>query len=240
MTALSADSCSALSYNHLDVSIQPCDPTGLCTDLFFSEYVDGSTFSKGLELYNPSAVASADLGEYTVKTFNNGSSVANHEVSLSGTLAPGEVYTIVNPSAVPELIALADLLDDVTLFNGNDATTLERNGVVVDVLGEVGVNPGEGWPVNDITMLHNTLVRIPEVTTGSPDWDEVDDQWVDYPENTFEFFGEHNALPCGLDTTAVPLIGFSVSEVLAFEGDVIGVELPIALPLNEVTFKWRW
>jgi hypothetical protein len=234
VTALSADSCSALSYNHLDVSIQPCDPTGLCTDLFFSEYVDGSTFSKGLELYNPSAVASADLGEYTVKTFNNGSSVANHEVSLSGTLAPGEVYTIVNPSAVPELIALADLLDDVTLFNGNDATTLERNGVVVDVLGEVGVNPGEGWPVNDITMLHNTLVRIPEVTTGSPDWDEVDDQWVDYPENTFEFFGEHNALPCGLDTTAVPLIGFSVSEVLAFEGDVIGVELPIALPLNEV------
>ena len=44
----------------------------------------------------------------------------------------------------------------MTLFNGNDATTLERNGVVVDVLGEVGVNPGEGWPVNDITMLHHT------------------------------------------------------------------------------------
>jgi len=234
VTALAADSCSALSYNHLDVSIQACDPTGLCTDLFFSEYVDGSTFSKGLELYNPSATASADLSEYTVKTFNNGSSVANHEVSLDGTLGPGEVYTIVNPSSVPELIALADLLNDVTLFNGNDATTLERNGVVVDVLGEVGVNPGAGWPVNDITMLHNTLVRTPEVTTGSTDWDVVDDQWFDFPENTFEFFGEHNALPCGLDTTAVPIIGFSASEVLAFEGDIIGVEIPIALPLQEV------
>ena len=234
VSALVADSCSALSYNHLDVSIQACDPTGLCTDLFFSEYVDGSTFSKGLELYNPSATASADLSEYSVKTFNNGSSVANHEVTLDGTLGPGEVYTIVNPSAVPELVALADLLNDVTLFNGNDATTLERNGVVVDVLGEVGVNPGEGWPVNDITMLHNTLVRTPEVTSGSPDWDVVDDQWFDYPENTFEFFGEHNALPCGLDTTAVPIIGFSVTEVLAFEGDIIGVELPIALPLHEV------
>ena len=223
VTALVADSCSALSFNHLDVSIQPCDPTGLCTDLFFSEYVDGSTFSKGLELYNPSATETANLSEYTVKTFNNGSAVANHEVSLTGTLAPGEVYTIVNPSAVPELVAVADLLNDVTLFNGNDATTLERNGTVVDVLGEVGVNPGSGWPVNDITMLHNTLVRIPQVTTGSPNWDVVDDQWMDYPENTFDFFGEHNALPCGLDTTAVPLIGFAVTEVLAFEGDVIGI-----------------
>ena len=232
VTALVADSCSALSFNHLDVSIQPCDPTGLCTDLFFSEYVDGSTFSKGLELYNPSATETADLSEYTVKTFNNGSAVANHEVSLTGTLAPGEVYTIVNPSAVPELVAVADLLNDVTLFNGNDATTLERNGTVVDVLGEVGVNPGSGWPVNDITMLHNTLVRIPQVTTGSPNWDVVDDQWMDYPENTFDFFGEHNALPCGLDTTAVPLIGFAVTEVLAFDAD--DIEIPISLPLNEV------
>jgi hypothetical protein len=235
VTALTADSCSALSYNSLSVSIQPCDPTGLCTELFFSEYVDGSSFSKGLELYNPSAASDVDLSEYTIKTYNNGSSVPNHELDLSGTLGPGQVYTVVNPQAVPDLISLADVLADVTLFNGNDATTLERNGVVVDVLGEVGVNPGsDGWPVNDITMLHNTLVRVPEVTSGSADWDEVDDQWMDYPENTFEFFGEHDALPCGLDTTSVPIIGFGVSEVLAFEGDVIAIELPIALPLNEV------
>ncbi len=235
VTALLADSCSALSYNHLDVSIQPCDPTGLCTDLFFSEYVDGTGFSKGLELYNPSASTPVDLSEYTVKTYNNGSSVPNHELDLSGTLAPGEVLTIVNPQAVPALTNLADILDDVTLFNGNDATTLERNGQVVDVLGEVGVNPGsDGWPVNGITMLHNTLVRIPEVTSGSADWDEVDDQWFDHPENTFEFFGSHEALPCGLDTTAVPILGFGVSEILAFEGDVVGIELPVSLPLQDV------
>lgn len=238
VSALTADSCSALSFNHIDISIQPCDPTGLCTDLFFSEYVDGSTFSKALELYNPSASEAADLSEYTIKTYNNGSSVPNHELDLSGSLAPGEVYTIVNPSAVPALTGLADILDDVTLFNGNDATTLERNGVVVDVLGEVGINPGsEGWPVNGITMLHNTLVRLPEVTSGSADWDEVDDQWMDYPENTFVYFGEHDATPCGLDTTAMPAIGFAVDEVLAFEGDVIGVELPIALPLHELVVQ---
>lgn len=234
VTALVADSCSALSYNSLEVSIQPCDPTGLCVDLFFSEYLDGTGWDKGLEIYNPSATATADLGEYAVKTFNNGSTVATHEVQLSGSLGPGEVYTIINPLAPPFLLQLADLIDDVTLFNGNDATTLERNGVVVDALGEVGVNPGSGWPVNDVTMLHHTLVRNPDVTVGSDDWDVVQNQWQDYPENTYDYFGDHTANPCGLDTTSVPAIGFAVAEILAFEGDVISIELPISLPLNEV------
>ncbi len=234
VSGLAADSCGFLSAEALEVSILPCDPSGLCTDLFFSEYVDGSTFSKGLEIYNPSATSTADLGEYSVKTYNNGSGAPNHEVDLSGTLGPGEVYTIVNPSAVPELTQLADLLNDVTLFNGNDATTLERNGLVVDVLGEVGVNPGEGWPVNDVTMLHNTLVRNPDVTTGSPDWEVVQGQWADYPENTFSFFGDHDALPCGIDTNAVPIIGFVLDEIVAFEGDIILIELPVSMPVGEV------
>ena len=42
------------------------------------------------------------------------------------------MYTIVNPTAPAELAQLADLLDDVTLYKGTDATVLERNGVVVD------------------------------------------------------------------------------------------------------------
>lgn len=234
VTALVADSCSALSYNHVDVSIQPCDPSGLCEDLFFSEYLDGTGWDKGLEIYNPSATATADLSEYAVKTYNNGSTVATHEVQLSGTVGPGEVYTIVNPLAPPFLLELADLIDDVTLFNGNDATTLERNGVEVDVLGEVGVNPGAGWPVNGVTMLHHTLVRNSDVTAGSDDWDVVQTQWQDYPENTYDYFGDHIANPCGIDTTATPTVGFGVSEIVAFEGDVLQIELPIDLPIAEV------
>ena len=237
VSELQADSCGLLSGGALEVSILACDPSGLCTDLFFSEYVDGSTFSKGLEIYNPSAVNAVDLSEYTVKTFNNGSTVANHVLDLTGSLGPGDVYLIANPGAEAALSQLADVLDDVTLFNGNDATTLERNGVVVDVLGVVGENPGDGWPVNDVTMLHNTLVRNPDVTVGSADWSVVSQQWMDYPENTFDFFGEHEALPCGLDTTSVPTVGFAVADIVAFEGDVIAIELPVYLPLNEVVVQ---
>ena len=57
-------------------------------DLFFSEYVDGTTFSKGLEIYNPSGSTAADLSEYSVKTYNNGSTVPTHEVDLSGRARP--------------------------------------------------------------------------------------------------------------------------------------------------------
>ena len=231
---IAADSCGLLAGEPLDVSILPCDPSGLCVDLFFSEYLDGTGWDKGLEIYNPSATATADLGEYAVKTYNNGSTVATHEVQLSGSLGPGEVFTIVNPLAPPFLLQLADLIDDVTLFNGNDATTLERNGVEVDVLGEVGINPGEGWPVNDVTMLHHTLVRNADVTMGSDDWDVVQFQWQDYPENTYDYFGDHTANPCGLDTNATPTLGFGVSEIVAFEGDVLVIELPIAPPIAQV------
>ena len=231
---IAADSCGLLTGEPLDVSILPCDPSGLCVDLFFSEYLDGTGWDKGLEIYNPSATATADLGEYAVKTYNNGSTVATHEVQLSGSLGPGEVFTIVNPLAPPFLLQLADLIDDVTLFNGNDATTLERNGVEVDVLGEVGINPGEGWPVNDVTMLHHTLVRNADVTMGSDDWDVVQFQWQDYPENTYDYFGDHTANPCGLDTNATPTLGFGVSEIVAFEGDVLVIELPIDLPIAQV------
>ena len=231
---IAADSCGLLTGEPLDVTILPCDPSGLCVDLFFSEYLDGTGWDKGLEIYNPSATATADLGEYAVKTYNNGSTVATHEVQFSGSLGPGEVFTIVNPLAPPFLLQLADLIDDVTLFNGNDATTLERNGVEVDVLGEVGINPGEGWPVNDVTMLHHTLVRNADVTMGSDDWDVVQFQWQDYPENTYDYFGDHTANPCGLDTNATPTLGFGVSEIVAFEGDVLVIELPIDLPIAQV------
>jgi hypothetical protein len=234
--AASADSCASISANHLSIGISNCDPSGLCTDLFFSEYVDGSSFNKGLEIYNPSASTTANLSEYLLETYNNGSSTPNHILQLSGTLAPGEVFTVANGSASVALTSLADVLDDVTLFNGNDVTLLKRNGLVVDALGNYGQDPGSnGWPVNDVTMLHHSLKRNSDVTSGTADWSEGLTQWQTFPENTFTFFGYHEATACGLDTTALPGIGFPVENVLAYEGDLVGLDIPIVLPIHAVS-----
>ncbi|MDG2426394.1 MAG: lamin tail domain-containing protein [Flavobacteriales bacterium] len=232
----SSDSCASISANHLNVAISDCDPTGLCTDLFFSEYVDGSSFNKGLEIYNPSVSQAADLGEYLVETYNNGSSTANHTLQLSGTLQPSEVFTIVNGGATVALSSLADVFDDVTLYNGNDVTLLKRNGTIVDALGNYGEDPGsDGWPVNDVTMLHHSMKRNSDVTSGSDDWAVNVTQWATFPENTFTYFGDHEATVCGLDSGQTPEIGFPVESVLAFEGDVVGLNVPIVLPIHAVS-----
>ena len=46
------------------------------TDLFFSEYIEGSSFNKALEIYNGTG-ADVPLGGYTVKMYFNGNTSAD-------------------------------------------------------------------------------------------------------------------------------------------------------------------
>ena len=41
------------------------------TDLFFSEYIEGSSFNKALEIYNGTGAA-VDLSTYSVELYSNG------------------------------------------------------------------------------------------------------------------------------------------------------------------------
>lgn len=46
-----------------------------CTKLFISEYVEGWSNNKALEIYNPTS-SSIDLGQYFVSRYSNGSNSA--------------------------------------------------------------------------------------------------------------------------------------------------------------------
>jgi hypothetical protein len=49
-----------------------CAPASTgCTELFFSEYIEGSSNNKAIEIYNPTASA-VSLANYSIKRFNNG------------------------------------------------------------------------------------------------------------------------------------------------------------------------
>lgn len=50
-----------------------------CSELFFSEYVEGSGTNKALEIYNPTENP-IDLSEYSIKRYNNGNTMASFEV----------------------------------------------------------------------------------------------------------------------------------------------------------------
>lgn len=145
------------------------------TDLFFSEYVEGSGNNKGVEIYNPTS-QTIDLSDYWVVRFSNGSSVFTEggATNLVGTIAPYKTFVLVNgqttststsPACSPELQAMANQLDheypSPTYMNGNDAIALIKtangetpngdmsNATPVDLIGQIGlgsaISAETGW-----------------------------------------------------------------------------------------------
>ncbi len=69
------------------------------TELFFSEYIEGSSNNKALEIYNGTGAA-IDLaaGGYNVQMYFNGSASAGLTINLTGTVADGDVFVLAHSS----------------------------------------------------------------------------------------------------------------------------------------------
>ncbi|RME97373.1 MAG: hypothetical protein D6772_10500, partial [Bacteroidetes bacterium] len=137
------------------------------SDLIISQYLEGSGNNKCIEIFNGTGAA-VDLSTYSIRLYNNGNTMPNTMTALSGTLAAGDVYVICNPNADMAIRDLADLLaTSATSFNGDDAIAIANNGVNVDVLGQIGVDPGSAWFGGGISTLNSTLTRKPEIFEGN-------------------------------------------------------------------------
>ena len=172
-----------------------------CNQLFFSEYLEGSASNKALEIYNPSNNA-INLSSYSVELYANGSSTATQTQVLSGTLASHDVYVIANSSSIAEILALADSTSSVCNFNGDDAIVLKNGSNTIDVIGQVGIDPGVSWTVGTGSTLDNTLVRNPSVDGPSTSWTTVQNQWVANAVNSIVNLGQHNSNCSTLATAA--------------------------------------
>jgi predicted extracellular nuclease len=95
------------------------------TQLFFSEYIEGSSNNKALEIFNGTGAA-VDLaaGGYSVQMFFNGNSTAGLTINLTGTVANNDVYVLAQSSAVAAILAQADQTNGAGWFNGDDAVVL--------------------------------------------------------------------------------------------------------------------
>lgn len=219
--------CLQLSSNFVTVIKQDCSTGGNgCGNLFFSEYLEGASNNKALEIYNPTG-QSVDLSQYTVNTYANGVVVATNTLALSGTLAPGDVYVIANAQADAIILAQSDITSAVTFFNGDDAVELTQNGVPIDVIGVVGLDPGTSWSVGSGTTENNTLVRNPEFFEGTTDWTLGATQWTVFPNNTMDMLGGHTAIPCTTD----PIVGFVLSALtLNEDAGEVTINVGIANP----------
>ena len=230
-TALECDSVGASA---LVISILECGEAGLCDDLIISEYVEGDSHNKAIELFNPSDVA-IDLTPYTMELYNNGATEANQELNLTGSIPQGGTYVIGNSQATPALQNISDVTSQLTWYNGNDALVLSKNGEAIDIMGVVGQDPGDAWIVTSGgSMAEHTLVRKPNVGHGTTDWEESQTQWDSYPQDTFDFLGAHQVTCGGLGTMSV---GFDAPELYVNEGGGVTVSISPIYPIEDVEIE---
>ena len=181
---LAKDQANNLSAQSTAVTATTTDGSNNAVDLFFSEYVEGNSFNKAIEIANITG-NTADLTPYSVARQSGG----NWEtaLNLTGSIAPNDVYVIINSDAnIQKLIDEADLgIANTTpmTFNGDDRVGLFKDGVLVDIIGDL-----DG---TDNFAANITLRRSNDITGPNIVYSEQG-EWIAFDQNTVDDIGSHN------------------------------------------------
>ena len=180
-------------------------------DLFFSEYAEGSSNNKYLEIYNPTSTT-VDLSSYAIASVSNDPTIIGwHEYfnsfEVDASIAPGGTYVWANSSSdqsILDIIAVQGAGETGTAyFNGDDGYALAKGTadsyVIVDMIGDFNGDPGTGWDVAGITnaTANKTLVRKASITSGNNNFtssagtDSQDSEWIVLDSNTWSYAGFH-------------------------------------------------
>jgi endonuclease I/chitodextrinase len=173
------DAAGNVSASSNIVNVTTSAGSSTATDLLFSEYIEGSSNNKALEISNATGSA-VNMSIYSIKKQTNGAGAWSTGLTLTGTLNNGSKFTIVN-----SLIALscystssANLSTSAAemAFNGNDAVGLFKNGVLIDIIGNL--NGGTADFAIDVTLRRKSTVTSPTTTFN------IATQWDSYAIDT--------------------------------------------------------
>ena len=175
-------------------------------NIFFSEYAEGSSNNKYLEIYNNSD-QTIDLNEYAFPNVSNApTTVGEYEYwntfDAGSTIEPYGIFVIAHPSADETILAEADMTSFVYFSNGDDGFKLvygtEESFTVLDEIGDWQGDPGAGWDVAGVSQgtKDHTLVRKSSVQNGntwanSAGTNADDSEWIVYDQNTWTYLGAH-------------------------------------------------
>ncbi len=226
----------------LVISVLPFTPNVQAEDhssLIISEYIEGSSYNKALEIYNGTG-DEVDLKDYTLVHFNNGASQDPDDgkyvnvLDLEGTLENDEVHVVAHDESDEDILDVADQTGNTYFysFNGDDAIVLfkdydadTRQGTVVDSIGKVGEDPGSAWNQNQVSTQNATLVRDQSVTSGDQDlYDSYDpsSEWIALPQDTFTHLGEYTEVQAPEQKDQYTAV---VERVV--DGDTIKIQDPV-------------
>ncbi|MDT3679162.1 MAG: lamin tail domain-containing protein [Burkholderiaceae bacterium] len=190
------------------------------TELFFSEYIEGSSNNKALEIFNGTGSA-IDLaaGGYHVQMFFNGSASAGLTINLTGTVTNADVFVLAQSSANATILAQADQTNAAGWFNGDDAVVLRKGITVLDVIGQIGVDPGTEWGTGLTSTADNTLQRLSSVCAGDSNGADAFAPAIEsfgFATDTFSGLGSHSTTCAGTSVSvsepgALALLGLGLA-----------------------------
>jgi len=190
-----------------------------CSDIFISEYVEGTFNNKAIELYNPTSQP-INLGDGEYKMGRDRDGAGNPMLlPITGTIQPFSTRVFVldkrDPNGTGNEVAVSEELEaaaDTFLnpvyvqefspmyFNGDDAFVLVKGtATILDIVGKIGEDPGTGWfepgdPNTRWWTVDNTLIRKSTIKKGvlvNPGTFNPALEWDSLPSNTFDQLGSH-------------------------------------------------
>jgi hypothetical protein len=188
---------------------------GTSNDLFISEYIEGTSNNKAIEIYN-GTTSPIDLGPngYRLEIYFNGSSSAGTTINLTGTIASEDVFVLANSAADTTILNRADQISSSSFYNGDDAVVLKKGNTILDVIGQVGFDPGSEWGTGLVSTADNTLRRKVTITQGDTNPSDVFNpaaEWDGFATDTFDDLGQYEGiLPVELTSFSAAVIGKDV------------------------------
>lgn len=227
-TSFKANWNAAAAATGYEVSVYTKSGT-TASDLFISEYGEGSSNNKYIEIFNGTD-SSVDLSTYVLKQSYNGTgwptdTNSPYYLPLTGTLASNDVFIISTSDANSTILSQADMKltystsqgGKTISFTGNDALGLFKNDVLIDVFGDP--SSSSTIPVAGYSTYgqDHTIVRKSTITAGNANWanssgtNTTDSEWVGYAQDTWTYIGSHTM---GSGLTSIPISGspFTVTE----------------------------
>lgn len=137
-------------------------------ELYISEYYEGLSNNKLIEITNPTSTA-ISLSNYSIKKQSNGAGSWVNELVLSGTINPNSTFVLKNSStALSTCTFTAQSVSGTPLdFNGNDPIGLFKSGTLIDIVGTF--NGGSANFAIDTDLRRK--VNIPSTTYTPSEWD---------------------------------------------------------------------
>ena len=176
------------SQNTAPSSNESCETTeqgaSSTNEIFISEYVEGSSNNKALEIANFTGNL-INLSGYTIARDVNGNGTYGAALQLTGMLATGNVHVISRGNASAETVALADQISsgDAMSFNGDDPVGLFKNEVLIDIFGNFG---GTNNFANATYRRKQTVINPTTVF-------DLAGEWVTSTTNDITDLGSHSA-----------------------------------------------